>query len=133
MVTAVDSSVLIAIDKREPTSSEWLALLQHAREVSRLVVCDVVVAEVSSLFGNSRDFIAFLRDLQIHFDPIMPEAAIKAGHLFRDYRRAGGPRLHLIPDFLIGAHALHQTDQLAAADRGYLRRHFPRLKVVSPH
>ena len=133
MVTAVDSSVLIAIDKREPAGEEWLELLHQARGLGRLVVCDVVVAEVSSLFADSQSFIAFLRDLQIHFDPVRPEAAIKAGHLFRAYRRAGGPRLHLIPDFLIGAHALHQADQLAAADRGYLRRHFPRLALVSPH
>lgn len=132
MVTAVDSSVLIALDKREPDSEEWFELLLSARSAGQLVVCDVVVAEVSSLFADSRDFIAFLRDLHINFDPVGPEAAIEAGRLFRAYRRTGGPRLHLIPDFLIGAHAVHQADQLAAADRGYLRRHFPRLNVVAP-
>jgi hypothetical protein len=55
-----------------------------------------------------------------------------AGEIFKAYRRAGGPREHLIPDFLIGAHAQVQASQLAASDRGFLRRYFPKLKVIAP-
>jgi hypothetical protein len=38
----------------------------------------------------------------------------------------------LIPDFLIGAHACEQADCLAARDRGYLRRYFPQLRILTP-
>jgi hypothetical protein len=48
------------------------------------------------------------------------------------YRREGGPRQHLIPDFLIAAHAQVQCNRLAAIDRGYLRRYFPKLKLLIP-
>lgn len=37
----------------------------------------------------------------------------------------------LIPDFLIAAHAQIDCDRLAAADRGYLRRYFPDLPVLT--
>jgi len=37
----------------------------------------------------------------------------------------------LIPDFLIGAHASVDCDRLAAADRGYLRRYFSDLELLS--
>ncbi len=49
-----------------------------------------------------------------------------------EYRDMGGPRLHMIPDIMIAAHAVVQADQLAGSDRGYLRHYFPRLRVVQP-
>jgi len=132
MVTAVDSSVLMAIGKGEADYSAWLKLLEEQRSMGRLVVCEVVLSETSALFHDPAGVVPFLQDLQIEYEPLSVDAAILAGAIFKSYRRAGGPRGHLIPDFLIGAHALRQCDQLAAADRGYLRRYFPKLKVISP-
>ena len=70
--------------------------------------------------------------LCIGYDPIMPATAYLAGQTFLRYRRGGGPRQHLIPDFLIAAHASVQADRLAAINRGYLRTYFPALAVLSP-
>jgi len=70
--------------------------------------------------------------LQFQYDPIQAEAAYLAGQTFLRYRREGGPRQHLIPDFLIAAYASVQADRLAAEDRGYLRRYFDSLPLLSP-
>jgi predicted nucleic acid-binding protein len=43
----------------------------------------------------------------------------------------GGPREHLIPDFLIAAQAAAQADEIIAIDRGFIRRYFPKLNIVS--
>jgi predicted nucleic acid-binding protein len=59
-------------------------------------------------------------------------AAWLAGQTFKTYRKAGGPRARMIPDFLIAAHAQHQADRLATVDRGYLREYFPKLKLLTP-
>lgn len=132
MITAVDTSVLVAITKGEPDALQWTDLLAEAQVEGDLVVCDVVAAELYALLMDGAKFARTFSGLGIGFSPTSLESAQMAGRLFRQYRRLGGPREHLLPDFLIGAHAQRQADRIAAIDRGYLRRYFPRLKVLRP-
>lgn len=132
MKTAIDSSVLHAIFNAEPDGARWLNLLVSARREGRLVVCDVVYAELAPAFGAETDLQETLRKLGVSFEAITPSTAWHAGHTFRRYRDAGGPRDHLVPDFLIAAHAQFQADRLAATDRGYLRRYFSELALLQP-
>ena len=132
MRTAIDSSVLWSVFRGERNAKEWMDLLVAARAESSLVVCDVVFAEMAPLFSSLSQLVYRLETLGIEFDPLQPASAFMAGEIFRDYRRQGGPRDHLIPDFIIGAHAMSQADCLAAHDRGYLRRYFPALRILSP-
>ena len=132
MITAVDTSVLIAIAKGEASAVRWTDLLERGRAEGDLVVCDVVAAELFALLLDERKFQDTLAGLGIIFSSTTLDAAQLAGRIFRLYRREGGPPEHLVPDFLIGAHAQRQADRIAAIDRGFLRRYFPGLSVVRP-
>ena len=132
MITAVDTSVLIAVAKGETEAYRWTDLLAAARVAGDLVICEVVATEFFALLLDDRKFQQSLSALGIVFSPAALETARLAGRIFRTYRRKGGPREHLIPDFLIGAHAQRQADQIAAMDRGYLRAYFPRLRIIKP-
>jgi predicted nucleic acid-binding protein len=131
VTTAVDSSVLIAIVNREANGPVWrLALLEAGTEGS-LLVSPVVYAELAAGFSDVALLDAELGQLNILYSPIEKPAAFAAGRIFRAYRDAGGPRTHMIPDFLVAAHALRQADRLAAIDRGYLRAYFPSLTLLA--
>ncbi len=45
--TAIDSSVLLAIFNAEADARSWLRLLIEARRECRLLICDVVYAEIA--------------------------------------------------------------------------------------
>jgi hypothetical protein len=130
--TAVDSSVILAVFNDDPEARAWLSCLIRARREGQLVICEVVYAELSPAFAAEADLEVALSKLGISFDSISPRTAWKAGETFRAYRDGGGPRKHLIPDFLVAAHAQVQSDRLAAIDRGYLRRYFPDLPILRP-
>ena len=130
MRTAIDTSVLIAIAKAEPDAEAWVETLASADADGELVICDVVASEFFAVLLDENRFAESLQALGIIFGPTSLESAQLAGRIFKEYRREGGPREHLVPDFLIGAHAQKQADRIVAIDRGYLRRYFPRLKVL---
>ena len=132
MITAIDSSVLWAILKQEPGWEAWeMTLLQAATE-GPLVICPFAFAELAPSVPGIAALQGFLGALSITFDEISPAAAFASGQTFKRYRKAGGPRQHLVPDFVIAAHAEVQADRLAGIDRGYLRKWFPKLSLLKP-
>jgi predicted nucleic acid-binding protein len=132
MTTALDSSVLWAVILQEPGHERWLRALMQAASEGPLIVSPIAFAELAPSTANETELMALLARLAITYDPIAPAAAHLAGSTFKLYRKAGGPRQHLVPDFLIAAHAQIQADRLAAIDRGYLRKWFPGLQLLEP-
>jgi predicted nucleic acid-binding protein len=129
---AVDTSVLLAIFKGETRGELWLACLESASEAASLLLSSVVLAEVRSFFPSDDACLEALRDLGLRHSPLTENASLLAGKMFRAYRREGGPRTTILPDFLVAAHAATQADSLATEDRGYLRRYFPTVRLLSP-
>ncbi len=135
MTTAVDSAVLIDIFQNEPG---WAArsadALDGASRHGRVIICDVVWAEVSGRFKVPEAAAAALDVLGLVFETMSREAASAAGLLWRTFREGGGSRRdRVIADFLVGAHAVHQADALLTRDRGYYRRYFKKLRIIEPN
>ena len=133
MITAVDSSVLIDVLIDDPRFSDAsTSAVRDALNHGAVVVCDVVWAEITG-WGRSDSLIAeAMGELGIGYLPVVQDAAALAGRVWSRYRAAGGPRDRMVPDFLVGAHALTQADQLLTRDRGFYRRYFGDLTIVDP-
>ena len=132
MRTAIDSSVLLCILRHQVGWELWRATLNRAAEEGSLAFCPVVFAECSIGFASADEAHARFDALGIAYDPITPAAAYLAGQMFLRYRREGGPRQQLIPDFVIAAHATAQAARRAPLARGYLRTDVPPLALLTP-
>jgi predicted nucleic acid-binding protein len=128
---AVDTSVLLAIFKGESKGALWLNCLLSAAETAPLFISTVVLAEIRSLFPSDDACRRAMADLELRHSPMTGEASLLAGKIFRAYRSEGGPRKSILPDILVAAHAATQADFLATEDRGYLRRYFPAIRLLT--
>lgn len=134
MTTAIDSMVLIDLFQQEPGwAARAATAIDRAIRSGRLVACDVVWAEVAGRFGSDHTLAAAMSELSVEFDGVSEGAATKAGRLWRSFRQSGGARRdRIVPDFLVGAHALEAADALLTRDRGFYRRYFRGLQVIEP-
>ncbi len=132
MKTAVDSSVLFDIVKGAPGGAAAQGALEAALAHGSLCACAVVVAELGRYFSSNDVLAAFLADCQIDHESMSLYTALGAASSMRGYARNKGPRERVAPDFLIGAHAMHQCDALLTTDGGFFRHHFKGLKVIVP-
>ena len=133
MITAVDTSVLLDVFLEQPNFVEAsIAALQHADAAGSLVICDIVYAELASLFSRQATLDDALTKLDIRVEPFGREIDFVAGRAFHSYRAKGGPRARILADFLIGAHAMARAAQLLTRDRGFYRQYFRGLKIFDP-
>ena len=134
MITAVDSSVILDVLTGDPgNASLSLAALRKASLEGRLIVGESVIAEVRPAFESNALFEEFLGDWGLEFMPSTLGRSNRAGEMLRNMlarkRRQEG---RILPDFLIGAHALEHADRLLARDRGFLRDYFTELALWDP-
>jgi predicted nucleic acid-binding protein len=133
VITAVDTSVLLDVWRGKPGSrSPSVAALARCRAEGSIVACDVVWAEAASEFPSGVACVQAFEHMEIGFDAVGRPAALVAGRMHGDYRRRGGPRRRVMPDFLVAAHASVQADRLLTRDRGFYRTYFADLTIIDP-
>lgn len=131
VITALDSSVLLDVLGRDGRYlADSLTRLQAARRLGRLLVCGAAWAEVRGHFAAGEAMDHAFAAAGIEFDALDQQAADLAAQFWRAYRQSGGTRQRVLPDFLIGGHALARGGRLLTRDRGFYRRYFRDLELV---
>jgi predicted nucleic acid-binding protein len=136
MITAVDTNVLLDILLPDPTfgpaSKEGLRM---ASRQGALIICEVVYAELAGFFPKAEALDTFLQQAGIQLRPSEPQTLWRAGYLWRQFclgrPQRSEARRRVLADFLLGAHALLQTEQLLTRDKGFYRSAFADLRVAS--
>lgn len=129
----VDSNVLIDVMTDDPVWGDWSeASLEASSLVGPLLTSDVVYAELAVRYDQIEALDAFLAEAQIEVVPLPKAALFLAGKVFGRYRRAGGTKSGVLPDFFIGAHASVAGWPLLTRDIRRYRTYFPALDLITP-
>lgn len=140
-ITALDTNVLLAMqDFGNPIMQTQAVLAVASRQLAghQIIICNVVYAELIAEPTTSPTAVDYFLQIQnIKRHKRMPsshyELAAKGYGLYTVARRGSGggiPR-RILPDFLIGAHAALNADELLTFDLKHYRR-FPGLVVSHP-
>ena len=129
----VDSNVIIDLASHDPVWEQWSTrMMARLADSAGLVINPVIYAEVSVGLERIEDVDELLPLAAFRREQLPYEAAFLAGTCHRDYRRRGGARTSVLPDFLIGAHAAVRGHRLLTRDARRYQTYFPRLEVIAP-
>lgn len=132
-MTFLDANVLLDIAQ---TKSEWFewssARLSERFGLGPLLINDVVYAEISVGFPTVERLDHFLDLIGVTLERSPKPALLLAAQAHLQYRRQGGTRLGVLPDFFIGAHAVQAQAPLVTRDPRRYRAYFPTLELISP-
>jgi predicted nucleic acid-binding protein len=157
MITAVDTNIILDIlIPDEPFANSSKTLLERHLSRGQLILCEVVLAELAGLFPSEKELRAFLSETGMRLVRSNEKSLYIAGTGWATYTAKGGKnrvscagcgkafkvacphcgqaftrRLHVLADFLIGAHALTHADCIISRDLGVYKTYFGDLKVVS--
>jgi predicted nucleic acid-binding protein len=133
-MTLVDTNVLLDVVTDDPDWAEWsVAALEAASLEGPLLINDTVYAELSVRYDRIEHLETFLNEAGLELAPTPHAALFLAGKAFAQYRRSGGSRTGVLPDFFIGAHAAVSQRPLLTRDVGRYRTYFPSLKLIAPN
>ena len=129
----VDTNVLLDLVTDDPVWADWSQQQLNAAALrDRLAINAIVYAEFSSRLARIEDIDAMLAAAEIVVAEIPRSALFLAGQVFKTYRRRGGQRTSVLPDFFIGAHAAVLGAPLITRDAGRYRSYFPVVELIAP-
>ncbi|MET0438344.1 MAG: type II toxin-antitoxin system VapC family toxin [Devosia sp.] len=132
-MTLVDTNVLLDLVTADPQWADWsIASLETASLRGPLFINYVVYAELSVRYERVELLDEFIGMAGLEMVGLPRPALFLAGKVFAQYRKAGGTRSGVLPDFFIGAHAAVARLPLLTRDEGRYRAYFPTVELISP-
>lgn len=129
----VDTNVLLDVMDPTQTWGDWSETkLRQQAQVHALFISPVVYSELAPSFKEPAELDDRLSNMQVVLKDLPRAALFLAGHVHRRYRKGGGPRQSVLPDFFIGAHAVVLGCGILTRDPRRLRSYFPKVPLVTP-
>lgn len=129
----VDTNVLVDVLQDDPQWANWsIGQLRAQGSIHQLTINPIIYAEISLSFSTLEGLDSAVSTLALELREIPRPALFLAAKAYVQYRRRGGSKLQVLPDFFIGAHAAVEGWPLLTRDASRFRTYFPTLEVIAP-
>lgn len=129
----VDTNVLLDVLQDDPQWADWSIRQMRAQaSIHQLVINPIIYAEISLSFSTLEALDTVVATLALEIREIPRAALFLAAKAYAQYRKRGGVKLEVLPDFFIGAHAAVEGWPLLTRDGGRFRTYFPGVEVLGP-
>ena len=129
----VDTNVLVDVLQDDPQWANWsIGKLRAQAIIHQLVINPIIYAEISLSFSTLEGLDGAVSTLALEMRQISRPALFLAAKAFAQYRKRGGSKLQVLPDFFMGAHAAVEGWPLLTRDASRFRTYFPTLEVIAP-
>jgi predicted nucleic acid-binding protein len=129
----VDTKVLVDVLQNDPQWADWsIGQLRAQAQLHELAINPVIYAELSLSFSTFEALNRVVATMELAMREVPRPALFLAGKAYLQYRRRGGGKAHVLPDFFIGAHAAIEGWSLLTRDASRFRTYFPTLEVIAP-
>jgi predicted nucleic acid-binding protein len=129
----VDTNVLIDILSYDDDWYKWSRTQMETFAPQGLIINDIVYAELAPRYESEQALDEAIAELRLAFAHLPRAALYMAGRVHSAYRKRGGTRDSLLPDFFIGAHAVTARMPIITRDTRRYRAHFPDVKLIAPY
>ncbi len=132
-MTLVDTNILLDVVTDDPDWADWsIDQLEAAALRGPLLINNIVYAELAVRYERIERLETFLSEAGLDMVAMPRSALFLAGKVFQKYRKAGGSRSGVLPDFFIGAHAAVDRLDLLTRDTARYRTYFPTVTLIAP-
>jgi predicted nucleic acid-binding protein len=129
----VDTNVVVDVWQDHVEWSAWsVAQLRAQSQVHELAINPIIYAELSLNYESIETLDKRAADLELRLLELPRAALFLAARAFRKYRRVGGSKTGVLPDFFIGAHAAVLGCAIVTRDAARYRSYFPTVELVTP-
>jgi predicted nucleic acid-binding protein len=133
MTTFLDSCVLIALLDESDRLHHWSKeKLLECKVSGPAIISDITYCEASVAMTSREELDEAIDNLGLERLRSSDDALFLAGRAFKKYRTDHrGPKLGVLPDFLIGATAEVHGGPLLTDNKKDFVRYFPRVQILS--
>ena len=132
MPVLVDTNIIIDLLTDDPTWADWSLEQLERCESGGLVINPVIYAELCFGFPTTEAVDELVRQYDLAWREVHRFGLFKAAKAFQAYKKRGGSRTFILPDFFVGGHAEAAELAVLTRDVKRFRTYFPDVRLLAP-